>query len=177
MSVLVQLALIFGMLSLLAVGGGTAVLPEMQQLLARHFGIGPTEFVHVYSLGQLAPGPNMMMVLVFGYQIAGIAGAATVALSFLLPAGVICLAAGRLWRRIGESPWRRAVQSALEPIAIGLMCSGVYAVGRAAITGPVSVALAATGFVLVLRTRINPVFTVLGAGLVGAAVMHLGGLR
>lgn len=175
MGVLIQLAVIFGMLSLLAVGGGMAVLPEMQQLLARHFGIGHTEFVHVFSLGQLAPGPNMMMVLVFGYQIAGFAGAATVALSFLLPSAVLCLAAGRLWRRIGESPWRRAVQSALEPIAIGLMCSGVYAVGRAAIAGPVAAALALAGVALVLRTRVNPVFIVLGAGLLGAAVMHAGG--
>jgi chromate transporter len=147
----------------------------MQLLLARHFGIGHTEFVHVFSLGQLAPGPNMMMVIVFGYRIAGLAGAATVALAFLLPAGLLCLAAGRLWRRLGESPWRRTVQSALEPIAIGLMCSGVCAVGRAAIAGPLAAALALAGLVLVLRTRVNPVFIVLGAGVLGAAVMYAGG--
>lgn len=175
MQLLIQLALIFGMFSLLAVGGGTAVLPEMQDLLARHFGIDHTTFVHVYSLGQLSPGPNMMMVLIFGYQIAGLAGAATVAVSFLLPASVLCLVVGRLWARIGESPWRRAVQSAIEPIAIGLMCSGVYAVGRAAIVGPVSAVIAVAGFALVLKTRLNPVFIVLGAGVLGAALMQASG--
>ena len=39
MSLYVQLALSFALLSILAVGGGTAVLPEMQTLLAHQFGI------------------------------------------------------------------------------------------------------------------------------------------
>ena len=69
MIALTHLALTFGMLSLLAVGGGTAVLPEMQTVLAHQFNIDHTTFVHIYSIGQLAPGPNMMMVLVFGFQL------------------------------------------------------------------------------------------------------------
>jgi chromate transporter len=49
MSILFQLALTFGMLSILAVGGGTAVLPEMQTVLAEQFSIDHTAFVHIYS--------------------------------------------------------------------------------------------------------------------------------
>lgn len=64
MSVIIQLALTFGFLSLMAVGGGTAVLPEMQTLLAQQFDINHTQFVHIYSIGQVAPGPNMLMVLI-----------------------------------------------------------------------------------------------------------------
>ena len=51
MSILLQLALSFGMLSILAVGGGTAVLPEMQTVLAEQFNIDHTAFVHIYSIG------------------------------------------------------------------------------------------------------------------------------
>ena len=80
MSALIHLALTFSMLSLLAVGGGTAVLPEMQTVLSGQFNIDHTTFVHVYSIGQLAPGPNMMMVLVFGFQVAGLLGALVVLL-------------------------------------------------------------------------------------------------
>ncbi|MFZ4055113.1 MAG: chromate transporter, partial [Polynucleobacter sp.] len=75
----------FGLLSLLAVGGGTAVLPEMQIVLSEQFQVDHMKFVEVYSIGQLAPGPNMMMVIVFGFQLAGLAGALTVLLSFFLP--------------------------------------------------------------------------------------------
>ena len=85
MSLLIHLALSFALLSILAVGGGTAVLPEMQSLLSHQFGIDHTQFIHIYSFGQLAPGPNMLMVLVIGYQLAGLLGASIVLLSFFLP--------------------------------------------------------------------------------------------
>ena len=74
MTALLHLAMTFGMLSLLAVGGGTAVLPEMQTVLAHQFNIDHTTFVHIYSIGQLAPGPNMLMVLVFGEDVARLGG-------------------------------------------------------------------------------------------------------
>ena len=90
MSALINLALSFALLSILAVGGGTAVLPEMQTVLAQQFGINHTQFVHIYSIGQLAPGPNMLMVLVIGYQIAGLIGAGVVLLSFFLPSSFLC---------------------------------------------------------------------------------------
>lgn len=177
MSALIQLAMTFGMLSVLAVGGGTAVLPEMQSILALRFDIDHTDFVHIYSLGQLAPGPNMMMVLVFGFEIAGLLGACVVLLSFFLPSSILCLAVGRIWNKIGERPWRRAVQNALEPIAIGLMCSGVYAVAKAAFVGPLTIGLGVVVFGVLLRSRVNPVYLILGAGVAGALIMHLTGTR
>jgi len=177
MSALIHLALTFSMLSLLAVGGGTAVLPEMQTVLSGQFNIDHTTFVHVYSIGQLAPGPNMMMVLVFGFQVAGLLGALVVLLSFFIPSSLLCLSAGRLWSKIGERPWRRAVQNALEPISIGLMCSGVFAVAKAAVIGPVSIALAIFTLGIILFTRINPVYVILSAGSFGALLMHLTGLK
>ena len=177
MPVLLHLALTFGLLSLLAVGGGTAVLPEMQTILAEQFKIDHTTFVHIYSLGQLAPGPNMLMVLVFGLQIAGLAGAGVVMTAFFLPSSLLCLSVGRLWAKIGERPWRRSVQNALEPISIGLMCSGVYAVAKAAILGPLSVLFAVIACAIILFTRLNPVIVFLAAGVLGAGLMFISGLH
>ncbi|MCD8536284.1 MAG: chromate transporter [Burkholderiaceae bacterium] len=136
MLVLIHLALTFGMLSLLAVGGGTAVLHEMQEVLQQTYKITADTFVHVYSVGQLAPGPNMTMVLIFGFQIAGAFGAAIVGLSFFLPSSFLCFWIGRIWNRIGDTPWRRSVQSALEPISIGIdvlggLCRGQGGTGWA----------------------------------------------
>ena len=107
------------------------------------------------------------MVLVIGFQVAGSLGAAVVLFSFFLPSSVLCLYAGRLWERFGESPWRRSVQDALEPISIGLMASGVYAVAKASIVSPITLILALITLFLILKTKINPVFVILGSGLVG----------
>jgi chromate transporter len=171
MSLLIHLAWTFALLSILAVGGGTAVLPEMQTILAHQFGIDHTQFVHIYSIGQLAPGPNMLMVLVIGYQIAGLIGAGVVLLSFFLPSSVLCFYVGRLWNRFGESPWRRSIQNALEPISIGLMSSGVYAVAKASVVSGITLALALVTLYLILRTKINPVLVILGSGGFGALLM------
>jgi chromate transporter len=171
-SLLINLAASFALLSILAVGGGTAVLPEMESLMVHQFGIDHTQFVHIYSIGQLAPGPNMLMVLVLGYQLVGLIGAGVVLLSFFLPSSLLCFYIGRLWDRFGENPWRRTIQNALEPISIGLMASGVYAVGKASIVSPITLALALVTFYLILKTKINPVWIILGSGVIGATVMH-----
>jgi chromate transporter len=171
MSLLIHLAWTFALLSVLAVGGGTAVLPEMQTILAHQFGIDHTQFVHIYSIGQLAPGPNMLMVLVIGYQIAGLIGAGVVLLSFFLPSSLMCFYMGRLWNRFGENPWRRSIQNALEPISIGLMTSGVYAVAKASVVSGITLALALVTLYLILRTKINPVLVILGSGGLGAMLM------
>ena len=63
MSDLVRLLNVFCLLSLLAVGGGSAVLPEMQhETVAVHHWVTDQQFATIYSLGQMAPGPNMSMV-------------------------------------------------------------------------------------------------------------------
>lgn len=167
MNQLISLALSFSLLSLLAVGGGTAVLPEMQTILAQQFGIDHVHFVHIYSIGQIAPGPNMLMVLVIGFQIAGILGAGVVLISFFLPSSILCFYVGRIWGRFAENSWRRSIQNALEPISIGLMSSGVYAVAKSTIVNPITIVLGLISLYLILRTKINPVFVILGSGMLG----------
>ena len=108
------------------------------------------------------------MVLVIGLQVAGLLGAAVVFLSFFIPSSVLCLFVGRLWIKMGDSPWRRAIQNALEPISIGLMVSGVYAVGKAAAVTPFTFGLALIAFIILARSKVNPVLIILAAGLLFA---------
>ncbi len=174
MTLWLQLAGVFSMLSLLAVGGGSAVLPEMQSLLHQHFNFSQTQFVHAYSVGQLAPGPNMLAVLIMGEMIDGFIGALVVGLAFFIPSSILCLYAGRLWQRIGDTPWRHSLQQALEPISIGLMCSGVYTIARESLVNWQSTAIALFVGVLLLRTKTNPVFLIAAAGGIGYMAWHLG---
>ena len=69
MSKLISLVNVFALLSILAVGGGTAVLPQMKhEVVAQHHWQTAAQFTDIYSLGQLSPGPNMNMVTVIGYH-------------------------------------------------------------------------------------------------------------
>lgn len=171
---LVSLLAVFAFLSIQAVGGGAAVLPEMQRTLHTTFDFSDREFVQAYGLGQLVPGPNMLMVIVLGYRIAGPIGAFIAFVAFFLPVSFIAFAVARFLRRHADSPWTQSLRKGLAPVAIGLMAAGVYAMGRAAATTWLTAAIAAVVFVLMLRTKVNPAWFVLGCALLGAALLPKG---
>jgi chromate transporter len=168
MSQLLALLGVFGLLSILAVGGGTAILPEMKHLTVTRLGwVTADQFVEIYSLGQMAPGPNMLMVAVIGYRVAGYPGALAALVGFFLPACLLTLGASRLWVHFSGSPWRGAIQRGLAPVAIGLMASGVVAIARVATRDVATIALAAVVTVVLLARHINPALLILAAGLLG----------
>jgi chromate transporter len=78
---------------------------------------------------------------------------------------------GRVWNKAGESPWRRAIQDGLAPIAIGLMLSGVYALATTATTTVLTIALALVVVLLMLRTKLNPVILILACGIFGGFLL------
>jgi chromate transporter len=165
---LLQLVGAFALLSLLAVGGGVAVLPEMKRVtVEEHPWVSADQFVDIYSLGQLAPGPNMMMVTVIGYRVAGPAGALAVTVAFFLPASLLTFGASRLWSRFAGSPWRLAVQRGLAPVAIGLMASGVVSLAEVATRQVQTITIALVVLFVLLTRRINPAWLILAGGVAG----------
>src|SRR4029453_19387993 len=90
MSQLPALVGAFAYLSLLTVGGGLAAFPEMKTLTVERFHwLSSQQLIHLYSLGQVAPGPNMMMVAAVGERVAGVAGALLVVFPVFCPPGVL----------------------------------------------------------------------------------------
>lgn len=159
---------LFSFLSFQAVGGGAAVLPEMQRSMHTTFGLSEQTFVQAYGLGQLVPGPNMLMVIVLGYRVAGMIGALLAFVAFFLPASLIAFFVARFLRHHISSPWTQSFRYALAPVAIGLMSAGVYAMGKAATTTWMTIGIAAVVFVILTRTKINPAWLVLAAAVFGA---------
>ena len=75
MNQIIPLIRVFSYLSILTVGGGLAAFPELKQLTVNvHGWLTFTQLIHLYSMGQVAPGPNMMMIVAIGDWAAGIAG-------------------------------------------------------------------------------------------------------
>ncbi len=167
MTRLIHLFLVFALLSVLAVGGGTAVLPEMQHMTVHTFNwLTDAQFRNIYSLGQVAPGPNMLMVLVIGSQLAGWAGMVVVGIGFFLPDCVITLFVNRWWVHLGGWPWRTSIQRGLAPVAVGLMTSGTFAIARLSIVDVQTLAIAIAVLGILLWRHVNPGVLVLMGGAV-----------
>ena len=175
MSQLPALIWVFAYLSLLTVGGGLAAFPELKTLTVdRYHWLTSTQLIHLYSLGQVAPGPNMMMVTAVGERVAGAAGALAVVIAFFGPTGLVTLATGRLWRRLEGRRWRESIQRGLAPVAVGLLLAGSISLAKGALSSWTGVAIAAVVFVLLVTTRINPAFLVLCGAVAG--LVAFGGL-
>ena len=173
MTTLLRLLGVFAMLSVLAVGGGLAVLPEMKKLTVEQYHwVTADQFVDFYSLGQMAPGPNMVMVTLIGYKVAGLVGAISVLVAFFLPASVLTFGANRLWHRLSAWPWRESIRRGLGPVTVGLMIAGVISIGKVAIDMVGAAVLAVVVAALVLTTRINPALLILGSAMVGWALLR-----
>jgi chromate transporter len=164
---LVQLAGVFTLLSVLAVGGGTAVLPEMKHMTVNTYHwVSANQFRDIYSLGQVAPGPNMLMVMLIGYRLAGAAGAVVVALAFFLPDCILTLFANRVWLRYADSPWRKSIQQGMAPVSIGLMLSGTYSIARLSVFNAAGAVIALATMGILLWRHVNPVIMIGAGGLI-----------
>src|SRR6266567_3028232 len=168
LSTLLHLALVFSRLSVLAIGGGLPILPEMQRLTVEHYQwLSDSQFRDTYSLGQVTPGPGMLMVVAIGYKAAGIAGAIVAGVALFLPPSLLTLLVGHHWDRFAGSPWRVSLQRGLGPVVIGLMAAGAFALAQTAILGLITAAIAGAAVVVLLRTRISPALLAVAGGLVG----------
>jgi len=73
---LLALAWTFALMSLFAVGGASAAIPEMHRVAVdvQHW-LTDRQFADIYAISQLSPGPNVLIVTLIGYSVAGVAGA------------------------------------------------------------------------------------------------------
>lgn len=165
------LAADFAMLSLLSVGGASSVLPEMHRTLVEvHGWMTSREFAELYALAQASPGPNVLVVSLFGWQAAGLAGAVVTTLAMVLPSSVLTFYADRLlWRSAGAAAWREIIDNALAPITVGLIAaSGVLVASAQAHVTPLL--LTAACALVSWRTKFHPLWMIAvgaGAGMAG----------
>jgi len=162
------LARVFAYLSLLTIGGGMAAFPEMKILTVdAHNWLTFPQLIHLYSVGQMAPGPNMMMIVAIGQWVGGLLGAVAVLVAFFGPTAVLTFIVARLWKKLERWKWRTSVQQGLAPVSIGLLLAGCFTMARGAIFGAETAAIAVGVLLILLQYKINPALLVLGGAVIG----------
>ncbi|GEC51678.1 chromate transporter [Bradyrhizobium japonicum] len=169
---LVTLALIFAELSLLAFGGGNTILPEMQrQVVDVHHWMTAQGFGALFALAQAAPGPNMMVVPLVGWHVAGFSGVLVTSLAKFGPSSLVTGFALRLWERFKDRPWRRTVQAGLVPVTAGLVTASAIVITQASASSWGTILIAAMVAIATTTTRIHPL-----VALAAGAVLGLSGI-
>ncbi len=185
---------LFTRVALFSWGGGPASLALMQReatsaLWIPPHGTGqvpwvtPDEFADAVAIGNALPGPIAPQVSAYvGYKLAGISGAIAAAVGTVLPTTVLMLLMVAWFFGIKEHPTIHAMLKVVRPVVVGLliwtaydMAYSVFGVGkqgweRAATAGWDKLLIVLVTFTLLTFTKINPVFIIIAAAMLGAGV-------
>ncbi|WP_421995639.1 chromate transporter [Roseococcus sp.] len=172
MILLGQILLAFGTLSLVAIGGANAVLPEMHRLVVEvHGWMDDATFTQLFAMAQAAPGPNILAASVMGWHVAGAAGMAAATLGMLVPSACLAWIMAGLTIRLRGNTWMKPAQFGLVPIAVGLIAASGLIMAQAAGTNWLSFGIIAASTVFVWRTKYSPLWVLLAGGLLGLALL------
>jgi len=175
-SPLLALAAVFVPLSLLSVGGGQAVLADVhRQVVTDHHWLSEAQFLTDYLLSRMSPGPNSMIVMLIGHQVAGPLGAVVAVVGMFLPSSLLVYAVAHVWTRHAGAVWRVSVERGLAPIAAGLILATTLTLMQSMGGGWIAWVLAIAVAVGLLLFRLHPLLLIaagaaafLGLGLAGA---------
>jgi chromate transporter len=165
---LLALAAVLVPLSIVSIGGASSVYAPLQhQTVDVLQWLTPQEFIELFAIARVTPGPGTMLATLIGFKVAGFAGAVVATLALFVPSSVICYLVARVWNRYRGRPWHQAFEAGLAPIGAGLMFAGVVAILRLGAAGPLwplAWGVAATvAALLTWRRRLHP-FALLAGG-------------
>jgi chromate transporter len=167
---LTTLAAFFAVTSLFAVGGGNAAIPEMHRYAVdvQHW-LSDRQFADSFALAQLTPGPNLIIVTLIGYQVAGLAGAVVATLAMCGTTSLLAFIVGRTSERFTGAAWHGALSRGLIPVMIGLTAASATVIVSVADYSWVAAAITAATACIALFMRLHPLWAFAAAALLGLA--------
>jgi chromate transporter len=158
----------FGLMSLFAVGGGNAAIPEMHRVAVDvHHWMTDRQFADIFAISQLSPGPNVLIVTLIGYAVAGVSGALAATLAMCVPTAALAYYVSHLMRRSSHSKWPAIIQASLVPLSIGLMAASGLVLALAADRTWIAALFTAGVAAVAFSTKFNPFWLLLAGGLLG----------
>ena len=141
MRVYAYLLAMFSTLSLLSIGGGNTVLPQMhlEAVKGQHW-LTDSQFAGIFSISQAAPGPSILIVTLVGYAAGltvggvsgGILGGIAATAAMIIPAAALVFVLTRFWQKAQKSRLRHAVEKGFAPLTVGLILATSLVMSRAA---------------------------------------------
>jgi len=154
----VALAAFFAEVGALTFGGGLSILAFVQQAVVRDMGwLSAPEFVDALALGQLTPGPVVLVASFVGYKLLGLPGALVATVAVFLPSFIALLAVLPLLQRYASIHWLKAAMCAIGPATIGALAASLAQLALPALPDVMSAVLFVGACALVLARNVGPV--------------------
>jgi chromate transporter len=169
MMILLELFTYFAIISMLAFGGGNAVISLLERISVdeMHW-VTPQDFAAAIGFAYITPGPVLITSAFIGYRAAGFLGATVATLGVFIIPWLLSVLASHQVRRYIQHPWLQGFGLGAAPAVIGLLGITVFTLGRYAFSDWLYWAIAGVALVLSLLTRVSPIFILIGGTTLGA---------
>jgi chromate transporter len=163
-------------------GSGYVLIAYIQQDLVNTFGwLSAREVLDAIAIGQITPGPVSTAATVVGYIIAGVPGAFAATFGVFLPCFVLVILTAPLLPKMRNSQFWSAF---LEGVNVGVVAAILvtladltFAAWRT-VDGTafslLAVVMSIIALALLLRTKINPTWLMLGGAVIGIVMSLIG---
>jgi chromate transporter len=163
-----DLGVFFFKVGALTFGGGLTIIAFIQdQVVNQLHWISAEEFLEGLAIGQVTPGPVIMLAAFVGYKVAGVAGAAVAAGAIFVPSFVLLMSILPWLERWRALEWVRAAMRGVSPAVVGAIGLTVVRLAPTAapdaFTGVLLVATTAT----LLLWKLPVIPAALGGGILG----------
>lgn len=171
-----ELLLSFFQIGLLSFGGGMAALPLIsQQVVDKHGWLTMGEFTDLITISEMTPGPIGINSSTFvGIRVAGIPGAVVAMVGYVVPAIVLVTLLARLYEKYRDMTYIQGTLRGLRPAIVALIAAAGVNILILALTGEgeaafnfIGLGLFAAAFVVLRRWKPNPIYVMLGCGVLG----------
>jgi chromate transporter len=149
-------------------GGGLSMLAFMQEQVVVQLGwITPQEFVDGLALGQLTPGPILMLAAFIGFKLKGIPGATITAVAIFLPSFLMMLTVLPVLKRMDNLAWLKAFMRGVGPAVIGALAVSLAQMAPHAAPDWIAWVLLLGTVAIMLWRNIGPLSLMLGGAGIG----------
>ena len=156
-------------------GSGYVLLAFLRADFVAQYGwLTDAQLMDAIAIGQVTPGPLFTTATFIGYQLSGVPGALLATLGIFLPSFIFVAISHPFIPRLRSSPWFGALLDGVNAAALGLMAAVTWQIGRASLVDPLTILIALTALILLLRFRVNSTWLIAGGALAGliSSVFH-----
>ena len=163
-----QLFLTFLKIGAVLYGSGYVLLAFLRADFVVRFGwLTDQQLMDAIAIGQVTPGPVFTTATFIGFVLGGIPGALLATLAIFLPSFIFVAISNPLIPRIRNSAWVSGLLDGVNVASLGLMAAVTWQLGRASLTGPLTILIALSSFVLLVWFKVNSTWLIAGGGLIG----------
>jgi chromate transporter len=149
-------------------GGGLTILAFMQdQVVNQLHWLTPQQFLDGLALGQLTPGPLLMLAAFVGYALGSIWGAVVAAAAIFMPSFILMLSVLPLLERMKRLAWMKAALQGISPAVIGVTAVAILRMLPYAIPDLLTGSLAVGTVVAMALWRLSPLPLMTGGAAIG----------